>query len=451
MSTDVSEATMMLESLRVRDLSVLLSQVGERKYGLKKDLQKRAKLLLENNCTAELLSSIRALHSHCQSSRGTRRSSSVRSEEIISIPEGDGKTAKTGSAKPRMMELPFNQTLETIIPPTPLHKELVANDEGCLQQSDFSFELSVSQRDQIFSSRKSHRGSTSVQVVLRICRSRSIGVEEDQYPPDVFVLVNQMKCPVQCSFSSVKPGTEPSRPCRPIDITPLLYPRVTNKITVFWRNFGKRYSAAVYLVRVVSSQELLDQLLSSAVESLENCRRKVSEKLRSDPETEIATTGLQVSLMCPLSKQRMRVPCRARGCAHLQSFDTSSFLQMNQRTPRWSCPVCDRFLPYDELRIDSLLCEVLEDCAEDVEEVELLSDGTWRAVSQPRVCGKQGSVPLSTSKILASWERSDPAQCDVVDLTEFSSDEEEEEDFQKEDTVSTHIEAKSVLFKKSAS
>ncbi|XP_058614151.1 E3 SUMO-protein ligase PIAS4-A-like [Onychostoma macrolepis] len=143
---------------------------------------------------------------------------------------------------------------------------------------------------------------------------------------------------------------------------------------------AQSYSAAVYLVRLVSSQDLLDQLRRTAVEQQELCRRRVSEKLRSDPENEISTTGLQVSLICPLAKMRMCVPCRARGCAHLQCFDASFYLQMNEKKPRWTCPVCHRYAPFDELRIDSLLCEGLESCDEDVEEIEYLSDSSWRAV-----------------------------------------------------------------------
>ncbi len=43
----------------------------------------------------------------------------------------------------------------------------------------------------------------------------------------------------QCTYSSGKIGTEPSRPCRPIDLTPDLYPTFTNRFSVVWGNFGK--------------------------------------------------------------------------------------------------------------------------------------------------------------------------------------------------------------------
>lgn len=53
-----------------------------------------------------------------------------------------------------------------------------------------------------------------------------------------------------------------------------------------------------------------------------------------------------------LGKMRLTVPCRALTCAHLQSFDAALYLQMNEKKPTWTCPVCDKKAPYDSLIID---------------------------------------------------------------------------------------------------
>lgn len=46
-------------------------------------------------------------------------------------------------------------------------------------------------------------------------------------------------CP-QGYYPSNKPGVEPRRPCRPVNITPWLHlSNVTNRVTVTWGNFGK--------------------------------------------------------------------------------------------------------------------------------------------------------------------------------------------------------------------
>ncbi|KAI7809983.1 protein inhibitor of activated STAT [Triplophysa rosa] len=451
MSTEVLEAMAsillgfgMLEALRVTELRSLLSRMGRNKSGLKKDLTKRVVDLLQNECSYELLFAVQELHKLRQVSKDARRSSKPNPitpgpVETISMPERVS-ASKPGSltavsTENQMIQLPFYQTLETVLPPTPL----VPVFGGPLQNSHFRFHLSASQQAQIQNA-QSPSGSMPVQVVLRICYSESIGVEEDQYPANIGVSVNHANCPVQCSYSSNKPGTEPSRPCRPIDITPLLWVSFTNRFSVTWGNFGKRYSVAVYLVRVVSSQELLTRLRRSSVESLELCRQRVCEKLNSDQENEITTTGLQVSLMCPLVKMRMSVACRARGCAHLQCFDASFYLQMNERKPRWTCPVCHKYAPFDALCIDSLLCEALESSGEDVEEIEYMSDSSWKPVRQDRSDKESALHPPEHQG------NPSPVDRNVVDLTQGSSD---DEDFLKEEMVSTHLEDKKVHFRKS--
>lgn len=58
---------------------------------------------------------------------------------------------------------------------------------------------------------------------------------------------------------------------------------------------------------------------------------------------------------CPppkLGKMRLVVPCRATTCTHLQCFDAALYLQMNEKKPTWTCPVCDKKAPYDNLIID---------------------------------------------------------------------------------------------------
>ncbi|XP_043078545.1 E3 SUMO-protein ligase PIAS4b [Puntigrus tetrazona] len=436
----------MLEVLRVTELRLLLSKMGKSKSGLKKDLVKRVVDLLHSECSPELLSAVREMHNLRQVSKDARRSSKPGAVDVISMPVcvSPEKPPSLISActEPQMIRLPFYQTLDTILPPTPLAPMY----GGAMQNSDFFFHLSARQQAQIQNSKSSQSSSTC--VVLRMCYSESIGVEEDQYPC-IFQFHTQclyskgiLNIP-SCTYSSDKAGTEPSRPCRPIDLTPGLYPTFTNRLSVVWGNFGKSYSAAVYLVKPVSSLDLLDELRRTGVEQQELCRQRVSEKLRSDPENEVSTTGLQVSLICPLAKTRMSVPCRARGCAHLQCFDASFFLQMNEKKPRWTCPVCHRYAPFDELRIDGLLCEVLEGCGEDVEEIEYLPDSSWRAQRHDE--SRKNIESVQHQQIRHDVGRNGTGGI-VVDLTQVSSD---DEDLQKEETVSTRLEDKSVHFRKS--
>lgn len=101
--------------------------------------------------------------------------------------------------------------------------------------------------------------------------------------------------------------------------------------------------------------------------------------MSEDADCEIKTTSLRVSLTCPLGKMRMSTPCRATTCQHLQCFDASLFLQMNERKPTWNCPVCDKPALYDHLVIDGYFQDVLASSTlpNDTNEIQLHSDGSW--------------------------------------------------------------------------
>lgn len=111
------------------ELRSLLSRMGRNKNGLKKDLMKRVEDLLQNECSHELLSAVQELHKFRQGSKDGRRSSKPNPitpspVETISMPErvspGKHQPPTAVSKEPQMFQLPFYQTLETILPPTPL-------------------------------------------------------------------------------------------------------------------------------------------------------------------------------------------------------------------------------------------------------------------------------------------------------------------------------------------
>lgn len=92
---------------------------------------------------------------------------------------------------------------------------------------------------------------------------------------------------------------------------------------------------------------------------------------------------LRVSLICPLGKMRMVTPCRASTCMHLQCFDSSLYVQMNERKPTWNCPVCDKPALYENLVIDGYFQEVIASSklGPDDNEIQLHPDGSWSTLS----------------------------------------------------------------------
>jgi len=69
-------------------------------------------------------------------------------------------------------------------------------------------------------------------------------------------------------------------------------------------------------------------------------------------DEDIATTIVRVSLLCPLAKFRMQYPAKGRNCTHLQCFDGSAYISLNEKKPMWNCPVCNKCLYYDDLLLD---------------------------------------------------------------------------------------------------
>ena len=63
--------------------------------------------------------------------------------------------------------------------------------------------------------------------------------------------------------------------------------------------------------------------------------------------------SLNLCISChQLGKMRLTIPCRALTCSHLQCFDATLYIQMNEKKPTWVCPVCDKKAPYEHLIID---------------------------------------------------------------------------------------------------
>lgn len=111
----------------------------------------------------------------------------------------------------------------------------------------------------------------------------------------------------------------------------------------------------------------------------------------------------------------MCTPCRASTCSHLQCFDASLFLQMNERKPTWNCPVCDKSALYDNLVIDGYFQEVLNSnkLMPDVNEIQLLQDGSWENLVLKKE--KDKDKEKNEAKAVAD-SREDKIDVDTVDL-----------------------------------
>lgn len=140
--------------------------------------------------------------------------------------------------------------------------------------------------------------------MLNICYTEAIGVQEDQYPTHIADKVNQSLLsrtrlqPVEQAWSGALAG-----PVEPSTSPPgyIHLSIASDRATVTWGDFGKRYLVVTYLVPGFTSADLFGQLKLCSVESAERCSVRIRDKLRFHPEIEIATPGGLVGVAIHLS------------------------------------------------------------------------------------------------------------------------------------------------------
>ncbi|XP_060739918.1 E3 SUMO-protein ligase PIAS2 isoform X1 [Tachysurus vachellii] len=481
---DIEELRNMISSFRVSELQVLLGFAGRNKSGRKHELLLRALYLLKSDCsravqlkikdlyrrryprTLDSLAELSALKSSIDSYLQSEESSTLVSPDLSlgdSPSDSDQHVVPVNPAvfhdskqkmnmqQPtplmppvhpdvQMKSLPFYDVLDVLIKPSSLGASTVQRFH---QEKYFIFALTPQQVREVCISRDflpGGRRDYMVQIQLRFCLSETSCPQEDNYPNSLCIKVNGKLFPLPGYAPPPKNGVEQKRPGRPLNITSLvrLSSAVPNQIAVTWApEIGKTYSMSVYLVRQLTSPLLLQRLRMKGIRNPDHSRALIKEKLTADPDSEIATTSLRVSLMCPLGKMRLTVPCRAVTCSHLQCFDAALYLQMNEKKPTWICPVCDKKAAYESLIIDGLFMEILNDCT-DVDEIKFQEDGTWcpmrpkketLKVSSPCLPKIECTAPVRLSAVVPHSEPSSTKKADVIDLTlESSSDEESDPD-----------------------
>jgi len=303
---------------------------------------------------------------------------------------GKGNSQSSGiqasQAKPanvKLITLPFyDQHGALLVPST-----LMPKGTGRFQEAQYQFTFSVQQANDIASKRDT-RPTTKInyvyQVQLRFCQLDTSKEQSDEFPPSICVQVNGKMCPLPNPIPTNKPNVEPRRPPKPIDLTPLckLSPTLPNTVNIKWASDqGKGWVISLDLVEKLSSDQLLERLVQKGTREPEFTRELIKKKL-NDEGDEIATTNLKVTVACPLGKMRMSSPCRPTTCDHLQCFDASLFLMMNEKKPTWQCPVCDSPALYENLMVDGYFLEVIKakELPEEENEIILNQDGSWHPV-----------------------------------------------------------------------
>ncbi|XP_024026342.1 E3 SUMO-protein ligase SIZ1 [Morus notabilis] len=101
----------------------------------------------------------------------------------------------------------------------------------------------------------------------------------------------------------------------------------------------------------------------------------------SDSDLEVVADSFVVNLRCPMSGSRMKVAGRFKPCAHMGCFDLEVFVELNQRSRKWQCPICLKNYSLEYIITDpyfNRITSMMRHCGEDATEIEVKPDGSWR-------------------------------------------------------------------------
>ncbi|BFY97268.1 hypothetical protein BsWGS_00310 [Bradybaena similaris] len=477
---DLAELKQMVMSFRVSELHVLLGFAGRNKSGRKQELTQRALALVQKGCSLPVQIKIRELYRQINAEAKNLQNSLSPHKDVnmpvmhrhpgmvgfpsdapVGLDYSAMSTMRSLLPQPppipvnpdvKLKHLPFYDVLAEIMKPS----SLIPKNSARMQETLFVFHLTPQQAQDITMSRDFRPGAKNeytVQVQVRFCLLETTCEQADTFPSQIQLRVNNKPATLPNVIPTNKPNVEPKRPGRPVDITSLcrLSPTVSNAITVTWAaDFTRSFCMAVYLVRKLTSDTLLTRLKQFGNRHSDHTKALIKEKLAQDPDSEIATTSLRVSLMCPLGKMRIQIPCRASICTHLQCFDAATYLMMNERKPTWMCPVCDRPCPYDKLIIDGYFVEI---CRQSPSCIDIIfhEDGSWTPMKPQKENANQviltntTKAPTPTTITSASTcqptqpavsamttatsttSAAAPAKAPVIDLTLDSSDDDDDD------------------------
>ncbi|KAH8024081.1 hypothetical protein HPB51_021426 [Rhipicephalus microplus] len=328
-------------------------------------------------------------------------------------------------------EEPLFVVLAILVPTTPLLSF------GCKGLKQIAFRLKRQHVDAIRSSSTDDANrECSVRVHLRFRLLYTNSEQDDSYPLNLAVEVNgeslALPAPIPCKVS----GGPIEWVCLPINIVSSckLKPSVMNKVRVTWHPVsGRHYVVGLFLVKKLEAATVLCGLEQLSV-ALTRDMIKKKAKRRATISDDVAITRFHVSLTCPLSQSRMKVPCRARSCRHLDCFDGFNYLQVNERRPTWTCPVCMMRAPLSSLVVDQVFAHILANVPNDCDGVVFHEDGSWTSSQRdqgaticvtPPLFTARGPVPPSRSSFSQQVGRSlKQPTIEVIDLTNSSSDDE---------------------------
>ncbi|KAH7140580.1 PINIT domain-containing protein [Dactylonectria macrodidyma] len=220
--------------------------------------------------------------------------------------------------------------------------------------------------------------------VMVFCAGDSIGAQDIAFPHQSELRVNSGEVKANLRGLKNKPGST-----RPVDITNVLRlrPNYTNNLEFTYALTTKKFFLVVNLCKVTSVEELVTRISAGNRIPIQSVLQEFTEKAQ---DADVVATSQVLSLKCPLSYMRLDLPCRGLTCAHIQCFDATSYLQLQEQGPQWLCPICNKFAPFASLAVDEYVKDILSNTPKSLETVTIEPSGKWHIKSSDDEHDKNG-------------------------------------------------------------
>jgi len=289
----------------------------------------------------------------------------------------------------KVRDLPFFPIKAMLLRPCLLNAKDATQE---LQTQNLAFYLSPEQANMVNKGRKVETNGMVVykmHVLLRFSKKSDDGIHDDDFPKNLVLKVNNKVCPLPNPkpVPANRPQMEAKRPPKPLIVTSLCKLNTKsclNQMSLTWTPVpGIVHAVSVYLVEKLGPADLLDMLKGRGQRDPEITKALIRSKLEDKDQDEIATTSCKVTMACPLGMSRMTYPARSSTCDHLQCFDGDTYLRMNEKKPKWVCPVCNKPAYFENLFLDGFYIQLLQtqkfrSCG--TNDIVLNQDASWEAV-----------------------------------------------------------------------
>ncbi|KAG8407636.1 hypothetical protein J3459_016050 [Metarhizium acridum] len=285
-----------------------------------------------------------------------------------------GLHGSTSAINGRFLNNPFaSSTGNIIFHPSPFYciETAVSNLRACETMSQHRNSINIPIKASDHPSLQQCLTDESYRVMI-FCAGDINGVQNIAFPHQSELRVNNQEIKANLRGLKNKPGST-----RPVDITAALRlkpPQYINNVEFTYALTNKKFYLVANVCKITTVKELVSIISTRRRIPKESVVSELNEKAQ-DPD--VVATSQVLSLKCPLSYMRLDVPCRSLSCTHIQCFDATSYLQLQEQGPQWLCPICNKSAPFEQLAVDEYVRDILANTPKDLETVTIEPNGQW--------------------------------------------------------------------------